>query len=503
MHSKQLFMSLSINRQFCRQVQALQYLSKVRTTVSIVDLSKVIGCSVPTLRADIRAFNTSLPCHVQLESLGKDGYFLSYPEGVSIPAVIMDLARETDVYRIIDGIFNNKKTTFERLASDLYLSTYSLKRILRQINVGLEDFNISISFSPLDFVGSEKDIRYFLFSFYQEFNDFFAVDKDFELNALAYRELIEGSIDLIKPNIHISHFRATMWIMIIRNRIMYKHFVELDQTFRDRILKMYHYADFSNAFRNAFSNVFQITKLSDDEVMWAFVLILDCVSYSEPTCSLSEQCNREFILHRYVDLDLLERINLFLSSEFSPSLVEGDLLNKMRSYLINLDTLTLLSPQFQRTTEVVKVFAKEAIGEYYKIWMQHLYSKEGQNLFPLYFMEDIAVGLALMHFSLQSHLKHHNLKVLFAFQGESGYDDFLIQQTKFMIPQNIDSCYIIDEPITKVTLDHLNPNLIVSNYSLPNQEELSTRVVKLSHIPNLAEWTSLRNIIMDMTTFTS
>ncbi|AMC93923.1 hypothetical protein AOC36_07970 [Erysipelothrix larvae] len=484
MHNKRLFFSLNIDKQFSRQVQALEFLSAQQTAVSIHELATRIGCSIPTLRSDLQELNNNLPINIEIRSMGKDGYILIYPPGISIPALIMELAKETDVFRILDALFHNDSYTFDELVAELFVNPSTLRKILTHINQVITEFGVSLSKSPIRFIGSETNIRLFLYNFYYDFNDYFTVDCDFEKNYEAYKTIIDGTRNSLSFPLRFSYFRVTLWIMIIRRRIQSKCFVELDDSIRQRILNEADFVEFQYSFTHTFAEKFLIYKPPLDDIIWAYTIFLHCISYSEmEPLEQSEDVN-ELYVYQNSDPRHLESINNFLSLEFEPSVIDGPHLHKMRTFLLNLSMLTHLSTQFQRISALTRISLKESLNEYFMIWMRHLYSKESQRMFNIEYREDIAISLAMMHYSTLTHLKKHSIRVLFAFQGEPGYDDFLTQQTQFMIPQNIVPHFSFDEPISEEMISRTQAELVVTNYDSPEFNDLSCDIVRLSYVPS-------------------
>lgn len=493
---KRLFYALNNNKQFSRKVQVLYYLSSVHSSVSIIELAEHVECSIPTLRSDIRELNEELPPYMRVESLGKNGYFLSYPEGLSIPKITMELAKNTDVYKIIDGLFHNEIYTFDELTYNLFISPFTLKRTLSHINEELKQFNISLSTSTVEFKGGESDIRYFFYAFYSDFNDLTVTDPDYETNSPTYQLLLETASNYNGKKLHLNYFRTTLWFMILKQRLSTQNTLTIKTPYSIESKSLDNYQGFKTCVQQAFSDQFNLDDVSEDEIRWLYLIMLHCVSYSE--------LNYEtFVFHREVTDDFLKRVDNFLSLEFDASIMSSAYIENMRSFLINLRSLSQISPSFQKLSLATRIFTKESINKFYLTWMEHLKTKHAQDMFEITNTQDVASALAMLHFSLLSHLKQNEVKILFSFQGEPGYDDFLIQATYFMIPHSTKPQYIFNEPITFEKIKDNQIDLVVANYDIPNSEDIPCPVVRLSYIPNLAEWTHLRNLILDIATHKS
>ncbi|WP_407370923.1 helix-turn-helix domain-containing protein [Carnobacterium sp.] len=65
-------------------------------------------------------------------------------------------------------MYQEKQYTVEEYAEKLFTSTSSILRCVKQINLFLKDYNLTIQKKPMKIVGSEKQIRYFYSLFFWE-----------------------------------------------------------------------------------------------------------------------------------------------------------------------------------------------------------------------------------------------------------------------------------------------------------------------------------------------
>ncbi|AMC93931.1 hypothetical protein AOC36_08010 [Erysipelothrix larvae] len=492
-----LFFALNNNKQLCRQIKTLTYMRSHDSPMSINELVQHVGCSIPTMRQDINNLNDELMGYLKIVSNDKDGYTLSL-DTMSMDAILVKMAKESDVFRIIDDIFHHEIHTFDELLADLYLSPTKLRKTLNHINTVLVSYNIALSTRYVDLIGCESDIRYFFFAFYSDFNDFFTIDSNFDRREYIYQVFHERAIQSIIPHFHLSNFRMTLWSIIIHNRIKHQRFVRVDDHLKEELQVFVSFEKFKEAFIDVYRNAFLIHNPPLDDIIWAYAMLLHSVSYSGPSHSIFSHYIKDYTHLETIPLELSQRVESLLMHQFDEPTIHSTAIDPVRSYLINLSILTRISPQLQRVSKSFKLFAHETIDDLVILWMNHLETPEAKGLLPIVFKEDVACSLAMLHFSFISHQKDFDLCVLFAFHGEPGYDDFLMYLSQFMIPKNVTTAFLFDKPITHDILNLVNTDLVVTNYDLPDAHKMQCDVIQLSYIPSMAEWTSLRNAILNL-----
>ncbi|AMC94120.1 hypothetical protein AOC36_09000 [Erysipelothrix larvae] len=174
-----------------RIVQILDYLVDTRKT-SLQALSK--GSNVPerTLWGDIKRINEMCePTQIVSTSEGVELYIPSeYNERYLFDKIL----EESVELRVLEDIFLQKVWSIGGLAERLFLSEVTVRRLIQQINKGLEKFNIQISSNPLEIKGDTKAIiQLFTIFFLEKYNRVNLFMKPEEIEAV---ELLLHSIEL-------------------------------------------------------------------------------------------------------------------------------------------------------------------------------------------------------------------------------------------------------------------------------------------------------------------
>ena len=496
---ERLFFLLQSEKQFDRQVRILTYLDMIQTSVSSTELARVVGCTTPTLRGDIKAINLNFPKELKIIAhTDSDGYKLASPKGISIFSYLMEIAQNTIVFQIIDNILHNRILSFQQAIDELYLSKSVLRKTINHMNTVLKSFNISISTINIDFIGDESDIRYFLYVFYADFRDYFVVNNKLDAQDETYGEILNTSKNFNYPRIHLGYFRSTIWIMILAERLLHKHYVSLDMELIKEIQDRDSFKEHTKFFGAALSKVFGLASLPLEEHIWSYIVALHCISYTDPDRTLKDNDTTEYVYRREESEEVIKQVDTFLELELCSTLMNQKQIEKIRSYLINLRLLSKLTPQFERVSFPLSNFMKESLNGFYNKWRLQLEQNDTKLLYPIQYKKDVAVTLSMLHFSMLDSLHIRDVNVLFSFQGESGYDEFLVQTTRLLVTENIHASYIFEKSITLNMIQELKADLVVCNYDPPGVQDSPVRIVRLSYIPSAVEWTVLRDILVEL-----
>nr|MBC9705082.1 helix-turn-helix domain-containing protein [Enterococcus sp.] len=127
-----LFFRLQENKQFQRQILILQYLNKKDHPSTSKELSNVTKTSSPTLRSDIEALRQILPKEMAITFQKRIGYQLMVPRSPKIETIILDLAKHTPVFQLIDQYFRGRIRSLQSAAATLYSSQSRIRKIIKQ-----------------------------------------------------------------------------------------------------------------------------------------------------------------------------------------------------------------------------------------------------------------------------------------------------------------------------------------------------------------------------------
>ncbi|WP_179447878.1 helix-turn-helix domain-containing protein [Listeria monocytogenes] len=486
-----IFFALQTDNQFKRQLQLLAYFNKKNKSVSIQQLSRVLSCSPPTLRSTINDLNLILPDQFKIEYKKRKGVKIIHPNYQSIDFAILELAKRTLPFQIINTLFHHQNMSLSKLEEKLFISESVLRSVINQINTVLKNFQISISINKLRFVGEEQDIRYFLYSFYSDFkNHFVEYNQDNPSNKI-YMKLLESARQNNLRPMHYNYFQAVTWIQIITQRISSKNFSKLNEKARLIVLEHNSFPPFFKVFNEIFSRMFSNKHVLLEEAMSMYIISLHCIVYSETPAD-------SFVYRREESQEIIEKINQFLASILPSELLNVSTTEKIQAFLINLRLLKYISPNFEKVSMPLKKYVKEANPKTYLKWYSYLKNDWKNIPFPISHCEDVAVSLTLFHSSIFSAKPLQNIFVLFSFRGESGFADYLVQTSKLILTDNVQAEYFFYEPITKQVIEMKKVDLVVCNYNLPLIENPPCPIVRLSYIPLALEWDKVRNTLREL-----
>lgn len=421
---------------------------------------------------------------------------MARPESVPILAYIMEQAQKTAVYRIIDNIYHGRIQTLQHAAEECYVSGCTLRHMIGHINNVLASFDVAISTAALDLIGREADIRYFLFTFFADFRDCFIAGGKREPCFETYGDILCGPPDGACPRLHVSYFRAAVWVMVQKERVLHHHYVSLTAGLIKEVVDRESYREQAPFFQAVFRTVFGITTLPQAETVWAYVVALHCVSYTEQGGASPAATARGRAYRREERAEIVDQIRRFLYSELGEDMMQGEAGKRLSAFLINLRLLARLTPQFERVSLPLGGAMKESLSDHYHRWCAHIKHHKRELPYVIEHKKDVAVTLSMLHLPVLERQHDRVIHVLFAFQGEPGYDDILAQAADRLIPKNVHAAYVFDQPVTVRMIVEKKAELVVCNYAPLHLDSSPIRVVRLSYLPTVMEWTALRGIML-------
>lgn len=491
-----LFFVLQTDKQYKRQMRLLNYLKKVHSSVSIPELSRELACSAPTLRNDIKALNLKMPEKFIIKYQEREGITFTYPEWSSIDFCIMELAKQSLSFQLIDNIFRQRNFSFHQAMEQLFISESTLRKTIHHMNHVLKEYRIAISPVDLQFTGQEIDIRLFLFSFYSDFRDYCVMYNINDAENRTYLHLLSLAKKAKLSKLHYSSFRATIWIMVTKERMFSKQFVSIAEKVQKEILAKKHFQRFYQIFYKVFAPNFSQQKNAVEEAIWMYQVCLHCISYSDPS-NLNANDEEPYVYTREAPLEIVEEKQVFLELFFEGKKIAAKDLEKISAFLINLSSLNQLSPLFEKVSYPLKKFIKSTQKELFVLWYDYL--KKSAAVFPVTYLEDVAVSLTMLSFSIFDKEKQKKPHVLFSFQGESGYDEYLVRSSKMMIPEHVQTDYHLHGMVTEEVIKEKQTDLVVCNYELPFIENPSCKIMRLSYIPTMIEWMQMKAALYQLT----
>ncbi|MGM9902424.1 MAG: helix-turn-helix domain-containing protein [Enterococcus sp.] len=492
----QLFFKLHDNKQLHRQLNILYYLKRTGRITSISELIETVICTPPTLRSDVQVLNELLPSKIRIIHIPMIGYQLSFPETESLDTYVFDLVKETITYKLINQIFYGHIQSFETMCQTLHVSNSVLRKAIQHMNQVLKTYHLQLSTNPIDLVGEETDIRYFLFEFYVSFRKYIPSHSLSPFIQETYEELLSGFHQEHQPKLHINYFRSTLWMSILKERWLRHKTVTIKQATIEEIQSRKSFTGFSLYFMKHFKNKLGIAQLSRNELIWVYIVTLHCVSYIPEKW----QADRSNLVYHYPeDQPVKALITQHLLKITTNEFISEETIDQISTYLANLRLLATLSNLFETHSLFIEQLKSEEFIRYHDAWRTWLTHPFWQSIYSMIHINEVATTLSL--FQLVQATPTETKTIICSFQGDAGYEYFLTAQMQSLVPQQIQPIFLFNEPLTSGKAKQLSACLIICNYDL--EAAFPCEVIQLSAIPTKEEWQHLQKYLVDLSWETS
>lgn len=481
------FFKLHENKQLHRQIKILTYLRKRNDITSITELVQEIGCTPPTLRSDIQALRTKLPPSIQLQSIKMIGYRLKITEGETLDTSLLSLVRETITYKLIDRSLRGNLQSFEAMRLEYHLSSSALRKIIQHMNHELKNYRIQLSPKNGDLVGKENDIRFFFFHFYASFRRTIITDHTYLFSQETYRVMFAELQQAFQSHLHISNFRATLWLSILKERWLRRKQGEIPSETLTIIQSRKSFKRFSKKIIPFLKEILGIQQLSVNELAWAYLIALHCISYS--SSNYQEMISHK-ATHYQEEVQAKKWIKQFLIEE---ALIEGTTkegIEQMSAYLANLRLLSKIIDGFESHLLSIDHLVDPFFETLFCSWQNRLQQLKWQEILPLTCIKEVALSLSMIQSSYQKSQSKPKQMIVFSFHGDAGYDSFLMAMIQKWLPETYHPLFLFDQPITQTKMDELGACLLVSNYDFT--EKMACEVIQMAQIPTHEEWSDLK-----------
>ncbi|MDA2112984.1 helix-turn-helix domain containing protein [Bacillus cereus] len=207
------------DKSIIRQLQILETLIDSNEIKSSKDLSQILECTSRTIINDISQLKLALPENWDLISIQSKGYLLKRDFSNDFSELVIPYIMNSELYKILMGIFNQKYYSLEKWSQLLYLDKITLKKLLKNFRKTLEIFGLDLNFRTIKLVGQEINLRYFYIMF------FYNIQKYQEMITLDSR--LQEKIKNITRNynVEIDYNMLTIIISVSIKRVANKHFI--------------------------------------------------------------------------------------------------------------------------------------------------------------------------------------------------------------------------------------------------------------------------------------
>ncbi|MDF9612829.1 helix-turn-helix domain-containing protein [Bacillus cereus] len=207
------------DKSIIRQLQILETLIDSHEIKSSKDLSQSLKCTSRTIINDISQLKLSLPENWNLISVQSKGYLLKRDFSNDFSELIIPYIKNSELYKILIGIFNQKYYSLEKWSQLLYLDKITLKKMLKNFRKVLVNFGLDFNFRTINLIGQEINFRYFYIIF------FYNIQKYKEIINLDSRlqEKIKNITRIY--NVEIDYNMLGVIISVSIKRIVNRHFI--------------------------------------------------------------------------------------------------------------------------------------------------------------------------------------------------------------------------------------------------------------------------------------
>ncbi|MFV0362264.1 MAG: helix-turn-helix domain-containing protein [Suipraeoptans sp.] len=360
-----LFYELIYDKKSKRMMKTLSEIDKRHGSITYTDLMSELGVTRKTLNTDVDFIMETLPDDF---SLTIDGTTINIINNNSkqIQDYILEFAMDSAIFRIMENVLYDIPMNIHGLAEELFISESSIRKRIIYYNKIIKRFNVELSSYSIQLLGDEICLRYFLHAFFTEFRQLVILAPRTKriIHTDLYSKLRNAMLEKNYPIVNTSYFKAEHWFSLAVVRIQDNNFVKIDDDkLKHIILASIRYKEFKEVYLNVTSEICNTNDLPEDEIMWAFITILDTVIYSSN--------EKRFGMYRS-DLiyneksTMLHTINESMAHKVGLS-GNGDFSTVLFAYFRNLTLLTALSPVYQVSSTSIKEIAKK-ISHIYTIY---------------------------------------------------------------------------------------------------------------------------------------
>ncbi|WP_143139508.1 helix-turn-helix domain-containing protein, partial [Enterococcus hermanniensis] len=452
-------------------------------------LHEMLEITKITLNTDIDNLINRIPDYIHLEYDAHE-LKLNCDAGYLVQDFLLEVARDNVMYNLFKNILYNKKFKLTEIAEIYFVSEGSIRSRIEHYNQILARFDLKLSFYEVDLIGNESNKRYFFNILFTEFRQFFMahLDPDTEENEKLLQEMRKILSEKQKQLLSTTYYKLARWLSIARIRISNQQYVQISADKVEAISKEIEFAKFEQTYRLIENNLIENTVLPLEEIVWAYVTILDTVDYS------GESKNRS--MHRDRPFDETDGIFYRMIQETAKSLQMsgyGDFHFSVFSYLKNIRDLTELSPIYQLATDALVSYTFQENIDIFELWKQKILEYKDQLSFEIKFIDGIVTHLTLIT-SRFVYFSRTNKKVVCSFSGETGLSNLLETKLTDYLGDLVELIFISTHEITDKLLVRYRADMIISNYPIRNCAILNYRI---PYIPQSKDYEELRKHIYD------
>lgn len=435
--------NLLLDNSIKRKIAILNFCLTSSSPVFFSDLADYCNVSKKTIISDIDILTSDLPSslqvidsnnHLTLKIVGNLSLIKNY---------IYELTKHNPLFSIIEYLYEGKYITLASISEYFFVAESTARKYLTTLNTVLQEFDLTLSITPIEIMGNEINIRYFFFKFFQPSGSSRTPFKEHVNLYNTLRNLV-GKYNFV---LDLDFHRLVEWFEITNHRISQNKGVKFDETLLDSYSNSFTFSTIKNAIKEEFQDDL-FGQINDHEILFSLLVSFDCIIYDN---------DGFFFINEY--FDNLKEFDKITSSFFSrtnlPFSANMELKIKLQAYLMNLKNLANLSPLLHKKDPQIKKLVEKNFPDSLQIWYQILI-EDGKFIYPY----DVAVSLTL----ITETKKNRKKRILLSITGESADISYYKSVILNKIPKNMEVLTIFNQPLDNLLVEKMNIDLCICNY---------------------------------------
>ncbi len=369
-----------LEKKEAKQLQLLKGLLLRGGTSKISSLAKELGISKSSLETYIEDLMWINDTYKKEATLFYDGalVMLELAPSFSLEVIETHLYKDSIKYQIMNYLYHHFEYSTVALTNRIGISESTLFRKIKELNVSLKEFGLTIWQGKL--VGEESQIRYFYYCFYWYLDNYAQKEISFKQQSL---------IDAIERGLGVNFLlenmkRINLWLIISKKRISYASpiYTELKKAIepyeRDTL-----YLELKSIVLRVLGHY--AVEVDEEETMIHFCFLMSFQAMPQNDFYKYEILRSKFTPVGLVDTFILESLILY----YAPLKLSHQLESQVNYYLSRVHY------RLYFFRGIIEVLSREYIIETEKEWSGHVISPLIERLFSS--VEGDYEGLSLDH----------------------------------------------------------------------------------------------------------
>lgn len=483
-----LVYELILDKKIKRQID-LMLILKNNIRMSIIDLASLLDVNERTIISDVN--------HLGERRLLISKIFVEkgFAEVIGVNNQLFyeasfELIKDTLSYRLINYVYDQPVVEIGELSRIIHSSPTAIRSKIKEINSVIKKrFDCKLSSYNGEMKGSEVNIRYFFYSYFNELQLYFNVSR--HTDNVANKAYSIYNDKLVKKMVHgidCSVYHLEQLLVITVDRIRANRIINIEVKNSLDFTNNASYELFEGMYRYFLMKQFEIIDVRDGELFWAFISWLDTIVYSKHSSASMISFKNRAASNDDI-LNFVERAFAAIKIDDSE---HDKFIELICSFINNQMVLATLSPLFQQLSREVKHLVKKNLTNAYRFWYELLETQ--RSLYPRILQDDIACKLAMIssQFTIKNDTKCK--KVLFSLMGESGVVTYIETLIRKIFTGHVETIFVFNKPISEKMLDEENPDYIICNYKPLIGNNID--YISVSYLPTESEWVSVISSII-------